>query len=117
MNPLPRHYHQLVGLNQDWVIADIQLDVRNKTLTLPLEFVGDHVVCPKCGAACSMNDHAECRQLRFRGPRITAGSLFCLRHLPSMCCRRRRAFSPRREAFESLNTIVFEFSFTAENSV
>ena len=64
MNLLSRHYHQLVGLNQDWVIADVQLDVRNKTLTLPLEFVGDHVVCPECGAACSMKDHATERSWR-----------------------------------------------------
>jgi hypothetical protein len=41
MSLFSRHYHQLVGLNQDWVIADVQLDVRNRTLTLPLEFVGD----------------------------------------------------------------------------
>jgi len=59
MNPLSRHYSHLVGLNQDWVIADVQLDVRNTTLTLPLEFVGDHVVCPACWAAGSMKDHAE----------------------------------------------------------
>ncbi|MFO0226285.1 MAG: transposase family protein [Planctomyces sp.] len=64
MNPLSRHYHQLVGLNQDLVIADVQLDVRNKTLTLPLEFVGDHVVCPECGATCSMKDHAAERSWR-----------------------------------------------------
>ncbi len=32
MNPLSRHYHQLVGLNQDWVIADVQLDVAEKTM-------------------------------------------------------------------------------------
>ena len=29
MNPLPRHYQQLVGLNQHWVIADVQLDMRS----------------------------------------------------------------------------------------
>ena len=69
MNPLSRHYHQLVGLNQDWVIADVQLDVRNKTLTLPLEFVGDHVVCPECGATSSMKDH---------------GAERCWRHLDAM---------------------------------
>ena len=59
MSPLSRHYSHLVGLNQDWVIADVQLDVRNQTLTLPLEFVGDRVVCPACGVACLMKDHAE----------------------------------------------------------
>jgi transposase len=46
------------------VIADLQLEVRNKTLTLPLEFVGDHLVCPECGATCSMKDHAAERSWR-----------------------------------------------------
>jgi hypothetical protein len=64
MNPLSRHYHQLVGLNQDWVIADVQLDVRNKTLTLPREFVGDHVVWPECWSMCSMKDLAAERSWR-----------------------------------------------------
>ena len=64
MNSLSRHYHQLVGLNQDWVIADVQLDVGKRTLTWPLEFVGDCVVCPECGAACSMKDHAAERSWR-----------------------------------------------------
>ena len=64
MDSLSRHYHQLVGLNQDWVIADVQLDVENRTLTLSLEFVGDRVVCPECGAVCSMKDHASERSWR-----------------------------------------------------
>jgi transposase len=64
MNPLSRHYRQLVGLNPDWAIADVHFDARNKTLTLPLEFVGDPVVCPECGAACSMKDHAAERSWR-----------------------------------------------------
>ena len=65
MNPLSRHDHQLVGWNQDWVIVDVQLDVRNKKLTLPLEFVSDRVVCPECGAAWSMKDHAVTRTWRY----------------------------------------------------
>ncbi len=64
MDSLSRHYHQLVGLNQDWVIADVQLDVENRTLTLSLEFLGDRVVCPECGATCSMKDHAAERSWR-----------------------------------------------------
>ena len=64
MDSLSRHYHQLVGLNQDWVIADVQLDVEKRTLTLSLEFVGDRVVCPECGAVCSMKDHASERSWR-----------------------------------------------------
>ena len=58
MNPLSRPYHQLVGLNQNWVIWDVLLDVQKRTLTLPLEFVGESVVCPECGAACSIKDRA-----------------------------------------------------------
>lgn len=105
MNLLSQHYHQLVGLNHDWAIADVQLDVRNKTLTLPLEFVSGHVVCPECGVACPMKEHAterswrhldamhfkailtlgfgaahvrhaEWRQISFHGPISTGGSLW-----------------------------------------
>jgi hypothetical protein len=54
MKPLSRQSHKLVSLNQDLVIADVQLDVEKRTLTLPLEFVGDYVVYPECGVACSM---------------------------------------------------------------
>ena len=64
MNPLSRHYHQPVGLYQHWVRTDVQLDVRNKTLTLLLGVVGDHVVCPECGVTCSMKDHAGERSWR-----------------------------------------------------
>ena len=53
-----------MGLNQDWVSADVQLDVEKRTLTLPLEFVGDCVVFPECGAACSMKDYSAERSWR-----------------------------------------------------
>ena len=65
MNRLSRHHYQMVCLNQDWVIKDIQLEVRNKTLTLPPQFVGDDVMCPECGTACSMKDHAAERTWRY----------------------------------------------------
>lgn len=64
MDSLSRHYHQLVGLNEDWVIADVQLDLTSRTLTLPLEFVSERVVCPECGATCSIHDHAAERSWR-----------------------------------------------------
>ena len=34
MDSLSRHYHQMVGLNDDWNIEDVQLDVDKQTLTL-----------------------------------------------------------------------------------
>ncbi len=61
---LTRHYHQSAGLNLDWAILHVQLDVRSEALTLSLEFVGTHVVCPGCGAECSMKDHAAERRWR-----------------------------------------------------
>ena len=64
MDTLSRHYHQLVGLNSDWVIASVDLDVMNRTLTLALEFVGARVVCPECGAECAKKDHAAERSWR-----------------------------------------------------
>jgi len=44
------HYHQPVALNQDWVIAAGQLDIRTRTSTLPPEFGGERVVLPVRGA-------------------------------------------------------------------
>ncbi len=64
MDMLSRHYHQLAGLNSDWAISHVQLDVQSQTLTLSLEFVGTRVVCPECGAECSMRDHAAERKWR-----------------------------------------------------
>lgn len=48
----------MVGFNQHFVIADVHPDVRDETLTAPLQLVGDHVVCPVCGSARPMKEHA-----------------------------------------------------------
>jgi len=64
MDVSSRHCHQLAGLNSDWAISHVQLDVQRQTLTLSLEFVGTRVVCPECGAECSMKDHAAERMWR-----------------------------------------------------
>jgi len=64
MDSLSRHFHQLVGLNDDWAIGDVQLDTAAQTLTLPLEFVGSRVTCPECGASSAMKDHAPERRWR-----------------------------------------------------
>ena len=42
----------------------MQLDVQRQTLTLSLELIGTRVVCPECGAECSMKDHAAERRWR-----------------------------------------------------
>ncbi|MEY3173721.1 MAG: hypothetical protein RLZZ436_1635 [Planctomycetota bacterium] len=67
MNPLSRHYHQLIGFDQDCVIVVVQLDVQKRKLTLPLKFGGECVVCPEYGAACSKKDHSAERCRRHLG--------------------------------------------------
>jgi len=58
------HYHQSAGLNSDWAISQVLLDVQSQTLTLSLEFVDTRVVRPQCGAECSMRDPAAERRWR-----------------------------------------------------
>lgn len=57
MDVLSRHYYQLAGLNSDSAISHVQ----SQPLKLSLEFVRNLVVCPGCGAECSMQDH-ECER-------------------------------------------------------
>lgn len=49
MKRLSRRYNQLVGLIQDWLIADVWLHMRDKTLGLPLEFGATMLYSPSVG--------------------------------------------------------------------
>jgi hypothetical protein len=40
MDVLSRYYHQSEGLNSDWALPHVQLDVQRQPLTKSLEFVG-----------------------------------------------------------------------------
>jgi len=64
MSLLSQHYHQMVGLNDDWIISDVELDVEAQKLILNLEYIAEQVVCPECGAGCSKKDHAPERSWR-----------------------------------------------------
>jgi len=57
MDVLSSHYHQLAGLNSDWAISHVQLDVHSKMLTLSLGFVATRVLCPECRTERAMKDH------------------------------------------------------------
>lgn len=54
----------MVGLDDNWAIADVDLDVAGQQLTLELAYVGSEVACPECGEHCSKKDHAPERQWR-----------------------------------------------------
>ena len=64
MESLKSHYRALLGLNEFWIVTDVQLDVSGKRVTIRLEFVGNHVECSDCSASCTMKDHAPERSWR-----------------------------------------------------
>jgi len=64
MDSLSSHYHGMVGLNDDWTISDVDLDIVGQQLTLSLEFIGGATTCPECGVCCVMKDHAPERSWR-----------------------------------------------------
>jgi hypothetical protein len=57
MESRSQHYHRMVGLNADWSVSDVNLDVLEKTLRLTVEYVGQGVVCPDRGISCAMKDY------------------------------------------------------------
>ena len=54
----------MVGLDENWLVSEVELDVTNQSLRLSLEYVGSAVLCPECGKNCSKKDHAAERQWR-----------------------------------------------------
>lgn len=64
MDSLSDHYHRMVGLDADWAIANVDLNMESQTLTLALEYVGKRVLCPECNQACARKDHAAERRWR-----------------------------------------------------
>jgi transposase len=64
MQSLTAHYGALLGLNESWSVADVELSVEDKRVVISLEFVGPHATCPECSAACPLKDHAGERKWR-----------------------------------------------------
>ena len=64
MQSLAKHYHQMIGLNDDWTIDSVELDMEAQTLSLALEFVGSKVKCPDCSTLCARKDKAPERTWR-----------------------------------------------------
>ena len=86
MDSLSRHYHEMVGLNDDWNIEDVQLDVDKQTLTLGLQFVGLRMRCPECRSICSIEDHAPER--RWRHPDAMQFQTILVARVPRSACAR-----------------------------
>jgi transposase len=81
-----KHYSMLLGLDADWKVSGVQLDLEGKGVEVALEFTGKKATCPECGEACPIADHAPERTwrhldtmqfetvLRARVPRSQCGS-------------------------------------------
>jgi transposase len=61
---LAAHYGMLLGLDSSWEVADVNLELEAKRVTIRLGFVGRRVTCPGCGESCSKADHAPERTWR-----------------------------------------------------
>jgi len=64
MNTLKSHYRVLLGLDESWSVADVDLSVESNRVSISLEHVGGRVKCRECGASCSLKDHAPQRSWR-----------------------------------------------------
>ena len=54
MNNLNQHYRALLGLNSDWSVEDVGLDLAEYQVVILLAFVGSSVCCPQAGADISV---------------------------------------------------------------
>jgi transposase len=62
---LVRHYGILLGLEEPWGVAKVDLSVEAKRVVLRLEHDGGaRFGCPECGKDCAVHDHAPLRRWR-----------------------------------------------------
>jgi len=64
MDSLKAHYRLLLGLDKTWDVTSVDLNVGSKSVTISLEYRGQGGVCPECGVACGLKDHAPERTWR-----------------------------------------------------
>ncbi len=58
MQKLTDHYQQLLGFPATWKVDDVNLSVSGLKIEVHLCFVGDEVLCPKCGEHGKVYDQA-----------------------------------------------------------
>lgn len=65
MSTLHQHYRLLLGLDETWDVAEVQLDLKANRVSIALtQRPGVRVACPECNASCSVYDHADERTWR-----------------------------------------------------
>ena len=65
MNDLNQHYALLLGLNTDWLVQSVDLDLEAQRVEIQLQRNADEpCCCPECGEACPLKDHTDERTWR-----------------------------------------------------
>lgn len=65
MNDLAQHYSLLLGLNEDWLVENVDLDLEQQGVDIRLEHYAEcQCCCPQCGVPRPLKDHAEERTWR-----------------------------------------------------
>jgi len=64
MSDLTEHYRLLLGLDEAWIVSQVDLAVADKKVEILLTHRGGRLVCPDCGAGCAQADLAPERQWR-----------------------------------------------------
>ena len=53
---LNRHYATLLGLGEEWKVADVKLDVAARRIDIWLEYSKRSAICPVCGRLMPLYD-------------------------------------------------------------
>jgi len=61
---LNSHYAALLGLDEDWKVDEVKLDLAGSKVEIALAFTGKKATCSECGNNCSTKDHSPERQWR-----------------------------------------------------
>ena len=64
MNDLNEHYRKLLGLDDSWIVEDVDLDMPGQQVVIKLTHAGGKLICPDCQAECSRADTAPERTWR-----------------------------------------------------
>lgn len=64
MNDLNEHYRTLLGLDESWIVEDVNLNLAGQQVVITLSHAGGRLVCPECGELCSQADTAPERTWR-----------------------------------------------------
>ena len=59
-----KHYELLLGLDKNWKVSNVDLNVPELKVDIHLEYVGKDGTCPDCDKPCSLYDHSPERQWR-----------------------------------------------------